>query len=399
MTATTTTSGKLANVTLPTGWRTVRFGDAVRNVNVTIDPEESGLERYVAGEHMTTDDLHIRSWGTIGDGYLGPAFHRKFVAGQVLYGSRRTYLRKVAMADFDGICANTTFVLEPLGDDLIPELLPFIMQTESFVTHSMQQSRGSTNPYVTFKDLAWFEFALPPRDEQRRIAEILWALDDALEMYLIVDQCLDNALDSILSESFSQNDSSTTKLSDFCDKDGMRIGPFGSQLHASEYQEEGIPVIMPSNMSFDQIETDNIAKIGTQTAKRLSLHKVQEGDILLPRRGDLSKRAYIYREQEGWICGTGSIRIRPKKDVSSRAIFYALSTRRVNNWIADHAVGTTMANLNSQIVSSIPIILPENHKIEPIVEVIEKSKGSRNANSIKLKSLQTLKAQLLSELL
>lgn len=166
--------------TLPPGWRTVRFGDVVRNVNVTVDPEESGLERYVAGEHMTTDDLHIRSWGTIGDGYLGPAFHRKFVAGQVLYGSRRTYLRKVAVADFDGICANTTFVLEPLGDDLIPELLPFIMQTESFVTHSMQQSRGSTNPYVTFKDLAWYEFALPPHDEQRRIAEILWAADETV---------------------------------------------------------------------------------------------------------------------------------------------------------------------------------------------------------------------------
>lgn len=172
---TVTINSRPTNDTLPPGWRIVRFGDVVRNVNVTVDPAESGLERYIAGEHMDTDDLHIRRWGIIGDGYLGPAFHRKFVAGQVLYGSRRTYLRKVAVADFDGICANTTFVLEPLGDDLIPELLPFIMQTEGFVKHSMQQSRGSTNPYVTFKDLAWYEFALPPRDKQRRIAEILRA--------------------------------------------------------------------------------------------------------------------------------------------------------------------------------------------------------------------------------
>jgi type I restriction enzyme, S subunit len=122
---TTATSRTRAN--LPAGWRTVRFGDVVRDVKLTVDPEESGLERYVAGEHMETDDLHIRRWGTIGDGYLGPAFHRKFVTGQVLYGSRRTYLRKVAVADFNGICANTTFVLEPMNGDLIPELLPFIM--------------------------------------------------------------------------------------------------------------------------------------------------------------------------------------------------------------------------------------------------------------------------------
>jgi type I restriction enzyme S subunit len=165
---------------LPTGWHIVRFGDVVRNAKVKVDPETSGLERYVAGGHMETDNLHIRSWGTMGDGYLGPAFHRKFVRGQVLYGSRRTYLRKVAVAEFDGICANTTFVLEPKGNDLLPELLPFIMQTEAFTEHSIKQSKGSTNPYVNWKDLAWYEFPLPALDEQRRIADILWAADDVI---------------------------------------------------------------------------------------------------------------------------------------------------------------------------------------------------------------------------
>ena len=130
----------------------MRFGDVVQNVKVDIAPEKSNLERYIAGEHMDTDNLHIRRWGTIGDGYLGPAFHRKFVKRQVLYGSRRTYLRKVAVAKFDGICANTTFVLEPKSDELLPELLPFIMQTESFAEHSVKQSKGSVNPYINWKD-------------------------------------------------------------------------------------------------------------------------------------------------------------------------------------------------------------------------------------------------------
>ena len=80
---------------------------------ITVDPAASGLERYVAGEHMDTDDLRLRRWGEINGDYLGPAFHMRFRPGQVLYGSRRTYLRKVAVADFSGICANTTFVLEP----------------------------------------------------------------------------------------------------------------------------------------------------------------------------------------------------------------------------------------------------------------------------------------------
>ena len=166
------------------GWTTVAFGDVVRQVKDKVDPEASGLERYVAGEHMDTDDLRIRRWGEIGDGYLGPAFHMRFRPGQVLYGSRRTYLRKVAVADFEGITANTTYVLESANPDvLLPELLPFIMQTEAFNQHSVRESKGSVNPYVNFSDLAWFEFALPPIEEQRRILELLESSGDVCECH------------------------------------------------------------------------------------------------------------------------------------------------------------------------------------------------------------------------
>src|SRR4051812_17942110 len=110
--------------------RRVRFGDVVGQSRETVDPESGEVERYVAGEHMDTDNLRIRRWGIVGDGYLGPAFHRRFRPGQVLYGSRRTYLRKVAVADFDGVCANTTFVCAPADSALLPAYLPFVMQME-----------------------------------------------------------------------------------------------------------------------------------------------------------------------------------------------------------------------------------------------------------------------------
>ncbi|MCB0155974.1 MAG: restriction endonuclease subunit S, partial [Anaerolineae bacterium] len=131
------------------GWTTVKFGDVVRQVKDKVDARESGLDRYIAGEHMDTDDLRLRRWGEINDDYLGPAFHMRFKPGHVLYGSRRTYLRKVAVADFEGICANTTFVLEPADPErLLPEMLPFIMQTEIFHQFSIKNSKGSVNPYI-----------------------------------------------------------------------------------------------------------------------------------------------------------------------------------------------------------------------------------------------------------
>ncbi len=163
-----------ASKTLRAGWRWVKFGDVVRQSKEKADPEASGLERYVAGDHMDTDDLRLRRWGEIGSGYLGPAFHMRFKPGQVLYGSRRTYLRKVAVADFDGICANTTFVLEPRNpDELLPTFLPHLMQTEAFNAFSVKSSKGSVNPYINFSDLALFEFALPPIAEQRSVVTLL----------------------------------------------------------------------------------------------------------------------------------------------------------------------------------------------------------------------------------
>lgn len=162
------------------GWTRVAFGDVVRKVNDKVDPWDSGLERYVAGEHMDTDDLRIRRWGLIGDDYLGPAFHMRFKPGHVLYGSRRTYLRKVALADFEGITANTTFVLETKdATRLMPELLPFLMQTEAFHSYSVKHSKGSVNPYINFSDLEAFEFLLPPIQEQARLVEALNAADEA----------------------------------------------------------------------------------------------------------------------------------------------------------------------------------------------------------------------------
>jgi type I restriction enzyme S subunit len=159
-------------------WSRVRFGDVVRMLKDQTDPVADGVERYVAGEHMETENVHIRQWGKVGDGYLGPAFIRRFRKGQVLYGSRRTYLKKVAVAEWDGVTANTTFVLEAVEGKLLQKLLPWLMLSERFTNHSIQESKGSTNPYINFPDIAKFEFDLPPLDQQRRIAEILWAVDD-----------------------------------------------------------------------------------------------------------------------------------------------------------------------------------------------------------------------------
>lgn len=187
------------------GWRRVKFGEVVRQCKEKADPDTSGLERYVAGDHMDTDDLRLRRWGEIGSGYLGPAFHIRFKPGQVLYGSRRTYLRKVSVAGFEGICANTTFVLEPKSpEELLPGFLPFLMQTEAFNDFSVQNSKGSVNPYINYSDLERFEFLLPPPEEQLLMVGALVGFSSLEDEYEKASRCSHHLLDSHANEIFSK---------------------------------------------------------------------------------------------------------------------------------------------------------------------------------------------------
>ncbi len=91
------------------GWAVVSFGSIAEQCKESVDRDNNPFERYVEGGHMDSETLRIKRYGTFSDDYVGPAFHRIFRKGQVLYGSRRTYLKKVAVADFEGITANTTF--------------------------------------------------------------------------------------------------------------------------------------------------------------------------------------------------------------------------------------------------------------------------------------------------
>lgn len=164
--------------------KVTKFGNIVREVKVNVDRDNNPYEFYIAGDHMDSEDLTIHRKGKFSTDDVGPAFTRIFKPGQILYGSRRTYLKKIAVADFEGICANTTFVLETKDDNVfLQSLLPFIMLSDKFTEWSVSHSKGSTNPYVLFSDLASYEFELPSLEEQRVLAEKLWAAYRLKESY------------------------------------------------------------------------------------------------------------------------------------------------------------------------------------------------------------------------
>jgi len=164
----------------------VHFGDVVQlSKERSKDPEADGFDCFVGLEHIEPGELRIRRWGNIADGVT---FTNVFRPGQVLFGKRRAYQRKVAVADFSGVCSGDIYVLEPKGKHLLPELLPFICQTDAFFEHAVGTSAGSLSPRTNWKSLADFEFALPPIEEQRRLCRALSACRALTEhMQILVD--------------------------------------------------------------------------------------------------------------------------------------------------------------------------------------------------------------------
>lgn len=168
--------------TLKPGWKMVKFGDVVANANlVERNPEENGITRIVGLEHIDPENLHIHRWNNISE---GTSFTRKFVPGQTLFGKRRAYQRKVAYAEFTGICSGDILTFEPKDRNiLLPELLPFICQSDAFFSYALDTSAGSLSPRTSWTALKNFSFPLPPREEQKRLAELLWAADDVVNKF------------------------------------------------------------------------------------------------------------------------------------------------------------------------------------------------------------------------
>jgi type I restriction enzyme S subunit len=164
---------------LKPGWKRVKFGDVVRLVSDRCDPVTSGIERFVGLEHIEPGDLRIRSWGDVAD---GTTFTNRFRPGQVLFGKRRAYQRKVAVADFEGVCSGDIYVLASADPGLLlPELLPFLCQTDALFEHAVGTSAGSLSPRTNWTSLAGYEFMLPPLEEQSRACRVLRASEEAIQ--------------------------------------------------------------------------------------------------------------------------------------------------------------------------------------------------------------------------
>ena len=267
-------------------WKEVMLGDIAKASNLSCNPVEDGVERFVAGDHMVTDELKIKNWGIVKDVLLGPAFHRKFLANQILYGSRRTYLRKVAITDFEGVCANTTFVIDVKENKTFISFLAAIMQSERFTEFSIKNSKGSTNPFINWKDIAKYEIPLPPLEEQKQLAALFQSIETALEQVYGQEKNLHQLKHKLLKDLFSEK------------------SEFGNHLKAKDFETVRFEKIainiservepkkteLTTYVGLEHLDADNlkIERTGAPDDVIGTKLKIYKGDIIFGKR-----RAYL----------------------------------------------------------------------------------------------------------
>ena len=178
----------------------------------------------------------------------------------------------------------------------------------------------------------------------------------------------------------------------------IQTGPFGSQLHQSDYSEIGIPVVMPKDLLNGKINEDSIARVTVDHVNRLNRHKIEIGDILYSRRGDVGRCAYATEYEAGWLCGTGCLRVTiDHQKADSKYVFYRLQMPETIGWVVNHAVGSTMLNLNTSILGDVPIKLPSLEEQKIVVKILSAYDDLIENNQKQIKLLEEAAQRLYKE--
>ncbi len=246
---------------------------------------------------------------------------------------------------------------------------------------------GTTRLKLTQASMKKIPIRLAPLEEQNRIVakieELFSNLDKGIERLKAAQQQLKIYRQSVLKWAFEGRFTSQSvkegslidgwrvfKLEEITLK--IQIGPFGTQLHREDYIENGIPLINPMHIQNGQIIPDAKYTITQKKKETLAEYILREGDIILGRRGEMGRCALVQTQESGWLCGTGSLYIRPSLEIlNSKFLYYFLSSETAKKYLEENAAGTTMANLNSQIINRLPIELPPLNEQQKIVKEIE----------------------------
>ena len=358
----------------------VRFEDVATRVNTKEDRLNTDLEYYVGGEHVETGELKVSGRGLIKGAPLGPMFYFGFKPGDILFVTRNPHLRKSAMVDFRGICSEKTLVIATRDQHMLSQrYLATVMQSDDFWDFMEENKSGSVNYFINWSTLAEYEFDLPPIEEQRVLAEKLWAANDLKEKYKTLLASTDEMLKAKFREMFGDPDANihgypVKQLSEV-----MYVERGGSPRPIGDYittSDDGVNWIKIGDVTTEDVYITHTAEKIKKSGISKSRHVIP-GDFLLSNSMSFG-RPYILKIDgyihDGWLV------LRDEDAIFNQVYLYsALSSEYSYASFSAMASGSCVKNLNKDIAGQLKMVIPPRHIQDEYASVFKSVEATKAA--------------------
>lgn len=377
-------------------WKRVTFEELIENVTDRVDdPSEAGVDRYVGLEHLDPGTMTVQRWDTPDK---VEAQKLRFQPGDVIFGRRRAYQKKVAVADFEGICSAHALVLRARPDRVHPDFLPVFLSSDYFLDRAIAISVGSLSPTVNWRDLKVQEFDLPPLDEQKRIADLLWAVEHQSEaeavrtaavQRVMSDYCLTTYL------SLDRECKSVPIVSIAEPRMGRQKSPrYATGTHSTPY-------LRVANVGTLELNLDQVEEMDFDPADRAKF-ELQPGDVVLTE-GDIVSpmnvgRPVLFPGELPGVCFQNTlIRLRPTNETDPVFLMALCEGLRLAGVFAAAASTTTVTHLGLRRLSALEVPRVNDVVQARISRDLRALLNVRDASRRARDSLTTLRQSLVAE--
>lgn len=387
-------------------WQKVRFDEIAAIVTDRIEkPIESGLKDYIGLEHLDTDCIRIKRFGSTEDVDATKFLCKK---GDIIFGKRRAYLRKVAVSNRDAVVSAHSMVLRPTGDKIYPDFLPCFMQSSIFWKTAHSISEGSMSPTIKWKNLAAQEFWLPSIKEQKKISELLWSIEDNIQKTEKLIETTETLKQGLLNELLTKGIEHTR----FKDSELGRIPEDWRVVRFSDcifINPETLSEKTPSDYEIEYIDISSIETTGIigNTTKHTFLEApsrarriVRKNDIIISTvRPYLKEFAIIKSDLENQVCSTGFAVLRADQDISFEYIYQFVLSELFMQQVNTLMVGSNYPALNQKEIKNFKIPLPSLSEQKNIINILNSSDKLVNELRTHLERSKSLKKKLTNKLL
>ncbi len=329
----------------------VRFDQIARECRETFKGSFEG-KPIVGFEHIEPYDMLLKNY----DVDVETTFTKSFKKGQILFGRRRAYQHKACVATIDGICSGDITVIEPIEGVIYPDLLPFIVQNDDFFEHAIKGSNGALSPRVKWEHMANYEFDLPSIDEQKNLAEKLWAAYEVKQSYLKMIDATQEMVKSQFVEMFGDpmtNDKCWPIFKNINEVTQIVLGSTPNSKQ-TEYWDGDIRWITPAEMTDDSYYIfDTERHITSEGQKAANLTMLPEGAVLFSTRAPIGKVGIVGKEM---CCNQGFKNFICSENLDSVFLYYTLKFKK--DYLCSLGTGTTFKELSKRTVETLKIAVP-----------------------------------------